>query len=74
VKGDEMEEYHVCDAKMELTFSKGIEMFAESIPGSILQTYAALNMLQRGAKPPDAAVISIISSALTTGFTSASIR
>jgi hypothetical protein len=33
VSNTEMHEHHVLDAKMELVFSKSIEMFCESIPG-----------------------------------------
>ena len=68
--GREMEEHHVFDAKVELAATKGIEMICESIPGSILQLYALFNdkgLISR------ATVGSVIVSAMTTGFSSASI-
>jgi hypothetical protein len=33
VSNAEMHEHHVVDAKLELVFTKGIEMFCESVPG-----------------------------------------
>ena len=47
--------------------SKLTEMFAEAIPGGILQMYALVSSPNRSA----AAVASILISALTTGFGSA---
>ena len=57
---------------MELVIMKGVEMFAESIPGCILQCFAYMRLLSDGGSS-SAALVSIFISALTTGFTSASI-
>ena len=68
--GREMEEHHVFDAKVELAATKGIEMICESIPGSILQLYVLFddkNLISR------ATVGSVLISAMTAGFMSASI-
>jgi hypothetical protein len=67
----EQEEHTMVDAKTELVFSKGTEMFAESIPGGILQIYAVMKLLEAGEGVSTRAVVSIVISALTTGFTSA---
>ena len=70
VVGQEMEEHHAFDAKTELVFTKGTEMVCESIPGSVLQLYVLLKdkrLLSR------ATVGSVLISAMTTGFNSASI-
>jgi len=67
--GQEMEEHHVFDAKMELAFSKCCEIVAESIPGTLLQLYVLLKVRNVSR----AAVGSVIVSAMTTGFSSATI-
>ena len=46
-------------------------MTFESIPGCILQVLAVLRVLAAGQQPTTAAMISILISALTTGYTSA---
>jgi len=62
------------DYKTELIAFKMIEMFAESIPGCVLQSFAFLQLLKSGSKEGlRRAIFSIICSAATTGFTSASI-
>jgi len=67
--GHEMDELHTVDAKSELTGTKMIEMVSESIPGSLLQLYVLL-----GVKNVSRATVgSVIVSAMTTGFSSASI-
>ncbi|GMI27683.1 hypothetical protein TeGR_g8672, partial [Tetraparma gracilis] len=71
VSNAEMHEHHLLDAKSELMFTKGVEMFCESIPGCILQVYALIqggSGGQMGTK-----VFSIVVSAITTGMGSASI-
>jgi len=65
----EMEEHHSIDAKSELAFTKGVEMVCESIPGAILQLYVLLKVKDVSR----ATVGSVIVSAMTTGFSSASI-
>ena len=64
-----MEEHHVVDAKTELVATKMGEMLAESIPGSLLQLYVLLKV----RNVTRATVGSVIVSAMTTGFSSASI-
>ena len=64
-----MEEYHAFDAKAELVFAKGIEMVCESIPGCLLQIYVMLKVRDTSKR----AVTSVVVSALTTGFSSATI-
>lgn len=63
-----MGEDHVFNAKEELVWTKSIEMFAESIPCSVLQ---AVYIVLYGADAKTLA--SIVISAATTGFTSATI-
>ncbi|GMI32546.1 hypothetical protein TeGR_g12943 [Tetraparma gracilis] len=71
VSNAEMHEHHMMTAKIELVFTKGIEMFCESIPGCILQVTA---LIQGGSREQMATkVLSIIVSAITTGMGSASI-
>jgi len=67
--GQEMEEHHVIDAKYELVCTKCAEMVCESIPGSLLQLYVSLKVKNASR----ATVGSVIVSAMTTGFSSASI-
>jgi len=67
--GQEMEEHHIFDQKTELVCTKCAEMLAESIPGSVLQLYVLLKVRNVSR----ATVGSVVVSAVTTGFTSASI-
>jgi len=67
--GQEMEEHHTFDAKVEHIFIKCIEMVCESIPGCLIQTYVLLKV----RNVTRATVGSVIVSAMTTGFSSASI-
>jgi len=69
VSGHEMEEHHAWDAKTELVFTKGIEMVCESIPGCLLQLYVLLKVRNVSR----ATVGSVLVSAMTTGFNSATI-
>ncbi|GMI29077.1 hypothetical protein TeGR_g11360 [Tetraparma gracilis] len=71
VKNAEMHEHHLMDAKLELVFNKGVEMFCESIPGCILQVTALIQGGSGGKMGTK--VLSIVVSALTTGMGSASI-
>jgi len=70
VSGHEMEGHHTIDAKLELVCTKGIEMLCESIPGCLLQQYVLLT--NRGLISRTT-VGSVLVSAMTTGFSSASI-
>jgi len=67
--GQEMAVHHSVDAKTELVMSKCIEMVCESIPGCVLQMF----VLMKEGTVSKAAVGSVVISALTTGFSSASI-
>ena len=59
----------VLDPQLELTFMKGIEMFSESIPSGVLQTYAVL----QAGEVDGAAVLSILSSISAIAFAGATI-
>ena len=71
VSGTAQEEHNLFGAKMELTATKIVEMFCESVPGACLQMYTLLwygggdNMTQK--------VTSIVISAFTIGMGSAAI-
>ena len=67
--GKQMDEHNAFDAKVEMIIAKGIEMMCESIPGCFLQLYAILKSGDRSQR----AIASVAVSALTTGFSSASI-
>ena len=54
-------------APLQMIFSKVTEMFAEAIPAGIVQTYAFIQSPNRSMT----AAISIVISAVTTGFGSA---
>jgi hypothetical protein len=69
-KGEKQEAGHAVDPMMEMTYIKGIEMFAEAIPGVIIQLMAIVTSKEDVA---NAAWVSLIVSALTTGFASATI-
>ena len=68
--GKKMDEHHVFDAKTELVFTKGIEMFCESIPGCLLQLYVILKV----GNTSGTAVTSVVISALTAGYSSGTMR
>jgi len=67
--GGERAEDAMFNPQVELTYTKGSEMFAESIPSAVLQTYAVLQarMVER------AAVFSLLSSAAAIAFASSTI-
>jgi len=65
----EMEQHHLMDAQFELVATKCAEMIAESIPGCLLQFYVMLKVKNASR----ATVGSVLVSAITTGFSSASI-
>jgi hypothetical protein len=69
-KGRKQEAGQALDAMVELTYMKGIEMFAEAIPGVIIQLMA---IATSDGDVADAAWVSLSVSALTTGFASATI-
>jgi len=65
-----MEEHHVIDAKTELVATKMAEMICESIPGCLLQLYVILKVGDTSKR----AVASVVVSALTTGYSSGTLR
>jgi len=67
--GKVQEEHQSVDAKVELTLARVVEMFSESIPGCLLQCYAIL----KSGKYSRSTLGSVIVSALTTGFISATL-
>jgi hypothetical protein len=69
-KGEKQEALQAIDALTELTVMKCTEMFAEAIPGVIIQLMA---IATNDKDVADAAWVSLIVSALTTGFASATI-
>jgi len=66
-------EHHPLDRRTEYSSSKVVEIFAESIPGCILQMYVVFKGLENGTTPSYAAIASLVVSALTTGLTSKNI-
>ncbi|GMH55451.1 hypothetical protein TL16_g01910 [Triparma laevis f. inornata] len=71
--GAEHEKDTAMDPMTELTVNKLIEMFAESIPGIIIQTSAIISELNSGVPTSSMAYISLLFSTLTTGFVSATL-
>jgi hypothetical protein len=69
-KGEKQEAGQAIDAMAELTLMKVVEMFAEAIPGAIIQLMAVAT---NEGKTSRAAWLSISVSALATGFASATI-
>jgi hypothetical protein len=67
---EELDEFKQTDEISQMAFCKTIEMFCESIPGSILQTLAMLRIFLRGGGVSKTAVASLLISALTTSFSS----
>jgi hypothetical protein len=57
----------------ELTASKILEMFTESIPGIIIQLFAIFQLIRSGGQVDYMAYTSLLVSILTTAFTSAQI-
>jgi hypothetical protein len=69
--GAEREAHHAFNPKVELVMTKCAEIFGEAIPGSILQTYVYIK--GQGNARSSQALASILVSAASTGFVSASI-
>jgi hypothetical protein len=69
-KGDKQEAGQALDALTELNYVKGVEMFAEAIPGVIIQLMA---IATDDGDISRAAWVSLTVSAVTTGFASATI-
>ena len=71
--GKKQEKNTEFDPMTEMTFTKGIELFSESIPGILIQTSAILDTMEQGGRLRRRLVLSLLSSITTTGFISASI-
>jgi hypothetical protein len=71
--GAEQEKDTDLDPMMEMTFSKVIELFAEGIPGIIIQLSAIVSTINSGESVTMTAYLSLAVSLLTTGFISATI-
>ncbi|GMI27225.1 hypothetical protein TeGR_g1033, partial [Tetraparma gracilis] len=72
--GNEKGEHAAVDPDLELTYTRCMELFCESIPGTLLQLAALLKgMRENDGKYSKAALASIVVSACTTGFTAATI-
>jgi hypothetical protein len=71
--GQEQNEYQAVDAKMELILSKGCELVFEAIPGCVVQVQAYLIVMGTEEGANWQALVSIAISALSTGFTAATI-
>ena len=67
--GSEKEDGTFFDPLMEMTYSKAIELFAESIPGCVIQIVGFMT----DSNPGTMSLVSIFISALTAGFTGAQI-
>ena len=69
-----IEEGQIFEPLVEMAYIKGVEMFAEAIPGVIIQLAAILSTDgSDGSRVSKAAILSLASSALTTGFISATL-
>ncbi|GMI30022.1 hypothetical protein TeGR_g2987 [Tetraparma gracilis] len=68
---EKSEETDAFDTHTELVCIKVIEVAAEAIPGSILQTYVMLNSYEEGKSISATLMASLLISALTSGFTTA---
>lgn len=71
--GTEQSEHESMDADALLTATRCVEMCFESCPGSVLQTYAVFRIAMDGGGWSKQAIASIAVSALTTGFSAATI-
>lgn len=61
------------DPLSEMSYTKGVEMVAEAIPGVIIQLSAIMETYAEGKEPSFGIMSSLLISLMTTGFTSASI-
>jgi hypothetical protein len=73
IRGAEQSMDTIMDPKTELVFTRASELFAESIPGTLLQVHSQISVYMSGGGISKRVVTSIVISALTTGFTSATI-
>jgi hypothetical protein len=71
--GADRSEHAAMDPEIELVFVRCIEMVFESVPGSVLQISTLLRSMKGNGGFSKVALGSIIVSALTTGFSAATI-
>ena len=64
--GNAQEEDTLFDPQMENTFTKCIEMFGESIPSSVLQTYALIGSGELSSGPATSIAISCLAIAYSS--------
>jgi hypothetical protein len=69
-KGEKQEAEHAVDPMVEMIFMKAVEMFAEAIPGVIIQL---MSIATSDKDVGTSAWLSVAVSAITTGFASATI-
>jgi hypothetical protein len=70
--GKEAEHAHAFDSDLELIFTRVCEVVFESVPGGVVQMAAYLENTKSGTNQTQA-LVSILISALTTGFSTATI-
>jgi hypothetical protein len=71
--GADRSEHAAIDPELELVFTRCIEMVFESVPGTVLQISTGLKNMKGGGAFSKVALGSIVVSALTTGFSAATI-
>ena len=71
--GAEQEKDDAFSPMLDLVVTKSIELFAESIPGIIIQLSAIVSTINSGSAVTMTAYLSLLVSLLTTSFTSATI-
>jgi hypothetical protein len=71
--GAQQAEHATIGPELELTATRIMEMTFESCPGTVVQVYALIRLMRDGKATSKAALGSIIVSALTTGFSAATI-
>ena len=72
-ENEDREEHAVMEPDLMLTCIRIIEMAFESVPGSIYQSFVVLRDLRNGAGYKKSVLVSIALSALSTGFSAATI-
>jgi hypothetical protein len=71
--GQDQKEHQVLTPKTELLFSKGTEVIFEAIPGCVVQVQAYLIAMDSEEGASWQALVSLVISALCTGFTAGTI-
>jgi hypothetical protein len=71
--GAEIEEFAAVGPELELTITRMFEMSCEAVPGSLLQVAALLRSMKSDGGISKVALGSIVMSALSTGFSGATI-